>query len=679
MTNNKSCCNRVPLPHKTSCWRLSIVAGSLAVLCLAAGAPVSAGDAPAWMHALTAAPLPSHDEKTEAVLLYSEEILVVQPNGKIKELDRSVYKILRPSGKHLGEQYFYFDNEARITSIHGWCIPASGKDFEVKDKDLTERGFGEDRSAPEITEVRVKVMKIPAAEPGNIIGFEVEHEVRPYIFEDEWYFQQTVPVAESRYTLQLPPGWEYKAVWVNHPEVQPASVGNNQWQWQVKDIPEIKHENSMPPWQGVAGLMIVALIPPGGANRGFQKWSEMGEWYNGLLVNRRDPSPAIKQKVAELTANSPTPSAKMRALAAFMQKDIRYVAVELGIGGFQPHPAQETFSRRYGDCKDKATLLSSMLKEVGIDSYLVIINSRRGGVTPSTPPHIGSFNHAILAIHLPDGQTDAGLVATIQHPTLGRLLFFDPTDEITPFGELHGPLQASYALLVTSGGGELTQLPQLLTSTNGTTRTASLTIDPRGTLTGTVHEVRVGDAAWNERWALRDVDKDADRIKPIEALMSRSMGTFQITKATISNMKLNSEPFLYDWSFTALDYGKLAGDMLLIRPRVLDAKSSALLETKDPRKYPVEFEGPRRDSDTFEIKLPQGYAVEEVPPPVDADYSFGSYHSKIELAGDTLRYSRTFEIKQLHVPVDKMDDLKKFYRIIASDERNTAVLKPKSN
>ncbi len=614
MTNNKSCCNRVPLPHKTSCWRLSIVAGSLAVLCLAAGAPVSAGDAPAWMHALTAAPLPSHDEKTEAVLLYSEEILVVQPNGKIKELDRSVYKILRPSGKHLGEQYFYFDNEARITSIHGWCIPASGKDFEVKDKDLTERGFGEDRSAPEITEVRVKVMKIPAAEPGNIIGFEVEHEVRPYIFEDEWYFQQTVPVAESRYTLQLPPGWEYKAVWVNHPEVQPASVGNNQWQWQVKDIPEIKHENSMPPWQGVAGLMIVALIPPGGANRGFQKWSEMGEWYNGLLVNRRDPSPAIKQKVAELTANSPTPSAKMRALAAFMQKDIRYVAVELGIGGFQPHPAQETFSRRYGDCKDKATLLSSMLKEVGIDSY-----------------------------------------------------------------QLHGPLQASYALLVTSGGGELTQLPQLLTSTNGTTRTASLTIDPRGTLTGTVHEVRVGDAAWNERWALRDVDKDADRIKPIEALMSRSMGTFQITKATISNMKLNSEPFLYDWSFTALDYGKLAGDMLLIRPRVLDAKSSALLETKDPRKYPVEFEGPRRDSDTFEIKLPQGYAVEEVPPPVDADYSFGSYHSKIELAGDTLRYSRTFEIKQLHVPVDKMDDLKKFYRIIASDERNTAVLKPKSN
>src|SRR6266478_4446180 len=114
--------------------------------------------------------------------------------------------------------------------------------------------------------------------------------------------------------------------------------------------------------------MSLALIPPGSANRGFQKWSEMGIWYSSLLVNRRDSSPAMKQKVGELTAHSPTASAKMRALADFMQKDIRYVAIELGIGGFQPHPAQETFSRRYGDCKDKATLLSSMLKEVGIDS-----------------------------------------------------------------------------------------------------------------------------------------------------------------------------------------------------------------------------------------------------------------------------------------------------------------------
>lgn len=88
------------------------------------------------------------------------------------------------------------------------------------------------------------------------------------------------------------------------------------------------------------------------------------------------------------------------------------------------------------------------------------------------------------------------------------------------------------------------------------------------------------------------------------------------------------------------------------------------------------FEGPKKDQDTFEITIPAGYEVDDLPPPVDVDYGFASYHSKTEASGGILKYSRTMEIKELSVPLNKMDDLKKFYRIVASDERNTAVLKP---
>jgi hypothetical protein len=679
VTNSKSFCNLALRRPGIKRLGYFATAGAAALFFSLPAPPAFAGDAPAWMHALTGAPLPPHDEKTDAVLLYSEEILIVQPNGKLKEIDRSAYKILRPGGKHFGTVVLTFDDETRITNIHGWCIPAQGKDFEVKDKDLTERGYVDVEGGELISDLRAKVMNIPASDPGNIIGYEVEHERRPYVLQDDWFFQESVPVADSRYTLQLPPGWEYKAAWINHPEIAPVSAGKNQWQWQVKDIAEIKYEESMPPFKGVAGLMIVSLIPPGGAGRGFLTWSEMGVWYNDLLQGRREASPAIKQKVAELTANKQTLFAKMSALAEFTQSDIRYVAIELGIGGWQPHPAQETFTHRYGDCKDKATLLAAMLSELGVASYHVIINTERGGVTLSTPPHIGSFNHAILAIQLPDSVKDSSLVATIQHPKLGRLLFFDPTDEVTPFGQLLGPLQANYALLVTPGGGELTQLPQLLASANGTTRTGTFTLDAHGTLMGDVHEVRVGDSAWLQRWTLRDAQKDADRIKPIEQLMSHSMGNFQILKASVQNLKQNSLPFGYVWTFGAYDYGKLASDLLLVRPRVLGVKSRGILETKEPRKYPIEFEGPERDSDTFEIKIPAGFAVDDLPPPTDVEYSFASYHSKTEAAGDTIRYTRTFEIKELSVPVSKAGDLKKFYRIIASDERNTAVLKPASH
>src|SRR5579863_754271 len=602
--------------------------------------PAFAGDAPAWMHALTSAPLPPHDEKTDAVLLFSEKILIVQPDGKLKEIERNAYKILRPGGRGFGKVTMPFHTESRVNNLHGWCIPAQGKDFEVKDKDAIEMGYTDVEGGELINDLRVKMISIPAAEPGNIIGYELERDLRRYILQDDWSFQISVPVAEARYTLQLPPAWEYKAVWLNHPDLQPTAVGNNQWQWIVKNIPEIKDELSMPPWNGVAGLMIVSLIPPSGANHGFLTWSEMGSWYKGLTQNRLDASPAIKLKVAELTTSKATPLAKMEALAEFMQKDIRYVAISLGIGGLQPHSADETFSHRYGDCKDKATLLSSMLKEVGIDSYYVIINHERGGVTALTPPYVGAFDHVVLAIHLPDSATDPSLASVRQHPKLGRLLFFDPTDEVTPLGQLHGSLQSNYALLVTPDGGELTQLPQLNTSGNGTTRVAKFTLDPRGTLSGNVHEARVGESAWHQRWALRNVEKDADRIKPIEAIMSSSMGSFQITKASVINQKQYSLPFGYDWSFVAQGYGKTAGDLLLVRPRVVGSYTSGILETKEPRKYPVEFEGPRRDTDNFEIQLPAGYMVDELPPPMDVEYSFGSYHSKTEAVGDTLRYTR---------------------------------------
>jgi len=678
--NNKLSCNREPHPPINE-WvprprPIAMLFAVFAVMIFPAAIRLDAADAPAWMHALVSAPLPKHDEKTDAVLLYSEEILNVQPNGKIKETDRAAYKILRPDGRRFGKLHFPFTPDSKITGLHAWCIPAQGKDYEVKEKDATERGYSDVEGGELYTDLRAKIMEIPAAEPGNIVGFEIEHDDRPYILQDEWFLQQTVPVAEARYTLQLPPGWEFKAVWLNHEEIQPTPGGNNQWQWEAKDLPAIRWEPDMPPWKGVAGLMIVSLVPPGGTKRGFLSWSDMGSWYNDLTQGRREASPDIKQEVAALTASASTSLDKMRALADFLQRDIRYVAISLGIGGVQPHPATEVFKHRFGDCKDKATLLSSMLKEIGVDSYYVIINTERGGVTPATPPHIGGFNHAILAIRLPDGVSDSSLVATVQHPKLGRLLFFDPTDELTPFGQLHGGLQANYGMLVTPDGGDLLRLPELPPAINGIQRSAQLKLSANGTLSGDVREVRIGDHASSQRWALRAATKDADKIKPIETVLSGSLGTFQITKATVGNLQKTDLPFVYNYSVVAQNYAKTAGDLLLIRPRVVGNQSSDVLETKEPRKYPVEFDGPSRDTDTFEITLPAGYEVDDLPPPVNADYSFASYHSKTEVNGNTLKYTRTFEVKELSVPLSKVEDLKKLYRVIAGDERNTAVLKP---
>lgn len=652
-----------------------MLGGMLAFCFLIGPTPVSANDAPRWMHALVNVPLPAHDDKTDAVMLYSEYIFTVQPNGKIKRMERAAYKILRLGGKTYGVVTADFDADTRITAMRGWCIPAQGKDYEVKEKDALERSLN--IAGGELSDVRLKILQIPAADVGNIVGYEVEQEVRPYVLQEEWLFQQPIPTVEARYTLQLPPGWEYKTSWVNHAEIAPASIGNNQWQWVVKNVPAVKIEREMPPWRGVAEQMILAMFPPGGPqNKGFQSWDDMGVWQAGLARGRRDVSPEIKQKVAALTASATTPLEKMRAIAAFAQREIRYVALELGIGGYQPHPAPQIFAHRYGDCKDKATLVSAMLSEVGVESYYVVINSERGAVTSSTPPQFGIFDHVILAIKLPAGVSDPSLVAFLNDSKLGKLLIFDPTDEMTPFGQLRGALQANYGLLVTPTGGELVELPQLPATLNGTERIARLKLDNKGTLSGDIQEIRRGDPAVYQRYALQGVSQERDRIKPIEASLANSLGTFQITKATIGNLAQNNLPFVYEYSVVAENYAKSAGDLLLVRPRVIGYDSQNIMETKEARKYPVEFPGPWRNTDTFEIALPAGYEVDDLPPAVNADYSFASYHSKAEVSGKTLKYTRTFEIKELSVPVSKADELKIFYRVIGNDERNTAVLKP---
>jgi len=286
------------------------------------------------------------------------------------------------------------------------------------------------------------------------------------------------------------------------------------------------------------------------------------------------------------------------------------------------------------------------------------------------------FNHVILAIKLPDEVHGPRYQAVLNHPKLGRLLIFDPTNEKTPIGQLSGDLQGNYALLVTTEGGELVETPQLPTRSNGITRTGKLKLEPHGTLTGDVQEIRFGDFAVYERYAQLSVKSSKDRVKRIEQEVSHSIGMFDITGATMQNLDVNDSPFGYTYTFVAPAYAKQIGDLMAVRPRVIGNRSSDILETKEPRQFPVIFNGPESDTDIFEIALPAGYEPDDLPAPVDVDYGFASYHSKTESVGNVLKYTRTFEIKELSVPLSRMEDLKKFYRIIASDERNTAVLKP---
>ncbi|HUA88716.1 MAG TPA: DUF3857 domain-containing protein [Steroidobacteraceae bacterium] len=645
---------------------------ALAALMLFFAAPALASDAPDWLRAQLAAPIPAHDDEAPAVLLYSETVATFTANGKLRRLDRRAYRILRPEGERYGLVHQPVTAWSRVLDMRGWSIPSDGKPYEVKDRDAVEAAVNV-TGGDLVSDVRIRVLKIPAATPGSVVGYEVTTEEQPPMSTDTWEFQDEVPGREARYMLELPPGWQYQAVWLNHPEVAPISSGQGRWAWTVSDLRALRNEPHMPPRGALVGQMQVLAIPPGGRPAGIQSWHDIGTWYNGLTAGRRDPSPEIRHKVAELTAALPEPVARIRAIAAFVQTDVRYVAIELGIGGYQPHPATEVFVHRYGDCKDKVTLMSSMLHEIGIESDYVIVNSERGAVNASTPASL-AFDHVVIAVHLPAAANDLSVQSLIRHPTLGTLAIFDPTDEFTPFGSLSGPLQGAYGLLVAPAGGELVQLPQLPPANNSLRRTAHARLDEHGTLSGDVDEVFVGTRATGQRALLAGTTGDA-HTRTVESRIGNDFTRFEIVRATVAGAHDNMQPLEWHYQLVAEGYAKLNGPLLLVRPRLFGTKSSGVLESPHERLQPFEFNAAEQDHDEFEIELPPGYQVDDLPDPVDLDYGFATYHSKTESIPGKLRYVRSFEVRQLSVPAAQVPKLREMYRAIETDEHVVAVLK----
>ncbi|HZU33433.1 MAG TPA: DUF3857 domain-containing transglutaminase family protein [Candidatus Angelobacter sp.] len=623
---------------------------------------------PDWVRAAAQQPAKTYADDANAVILLEDIETTIRDNGEIVTHERHVIKILRPEGKDYAGYPVFYDGETKVNYFRGWSITAKGQEYETKEKDAFERSLGSER---EFSDDKEKVLVVPGAEVGTVVAFEFEQKRRPYMFQDRWNFQDTIPVAKSRYTLRMPAKWEYRADWLNHPEQKPIEQ-NGAYTWEVSDVPRIESEYHEPAYRALAGGMIVTFFSDRATGKNSKSWNDLGAWYSQLTTGVRDSSPALQAKVLELAPPNLSTFERIRALSLFAQRDVRYYAIEIGIGGYKPHPAAEIFSHRYGDCKDKATVLSSMLAQIGIKSYYMLIHATRGIYTENTPPNSG-FNHAILAIQMPEASFSQKLPAMFEHPKLGHLLIFDPTNDLVPLGQLPYYEQDSYSLLVTDSGGELIHLPLSSPDLNQVHRDAKLKLLPDGTLQGEIQETRSGYLAMLGRAYLQHQSQN-DRKKILEHFWGPNLGGFQIDSFDLVNENDIDKDLVVHYKFTASHYAKAAGPLLLVRPRVIGEMAGAF-DVSKPRHYAYEFEAPFLRSDNVEISLPDGYSVDELPEPAKAVFPFAEYTSKAEKDGNLLKYNRQYKLEATQVPVEHIDQLKKLFSQIGSDEKNMAVLK----
>ncbi len=621
---------------------------------------------PDWVRQAAAQTLPTYDPDTNAVVLLDEVSIGVSGPGEDLEHQRRVVRLLRPEGREEAQFAVYLRGRDKLHSVHCWSVDHSGKEFELKDKEFEERGF---TGYALYSDVHWRAGTCPAADPGTVVAFEYEVQRYWWLNEWEWGFQESIPVHDSHVVLKLPAGWEFKALWGNGPPVEPTKSAEGSWEWRLRDLAAIQHEPMRPPTWALCLRLGIVYFPPRETAPNAGSWDAIGRWYTQLTADRRAPTPELAEKARQLTAGKTDFDGKARALASFLQSDVRYVAIEIGIGGYQPHPAADVFRARYGDCKDKATLLSAMLHEVGIESEYVLIDTHRGNVGPELPSP--RFNHAILAIELP-----AGLKEEYRPVVTGksgkRYLIFDPTDPYTPFGDLRGELQDTYALLAAEGGGELIHTPLSQPESNLLARTGHFAISADGVLSGEIVESRSGDHAFHERIFLSGANQQ-QRSQQLENRLNRSLKGFTVESADIQQLDEPQKNLVITFKFTDPGYGQVRGPLMLVRPRVMGEKGLTL--ERKPRHFPYQFEDASRETDVYEFDLPQGYVVDDVPDAVKVDMGFAAYESKVEVSGSKLRYSREFVRREVLIKPDRTEDLRKLQGIIGSDENASVVLK----
>ncbi|HWZ46483.1 MAG TPA: DUF3857 domain-containing transglutaminase family protein [Candidatus Saccharimonadales bacterium] len=625
-----------------------------------------AADVPDWVRVLAKQPVKTYADDVQGVILLQEQITTVKENGEIVQQGRLAIRVLTPDGRNLAIHPVFYDTESRVNYLHGWSITSKGQEYESKD--IVEQSVS---SYEVYSDKKMKAIRVPGVDVGSVVAFDWEQQERPYIFQNFWSFQSFLPVEKSSYQLHLAHGWRFRSEWINHEESKPSEE-NGALIWRLADIPRIENEAHRPSSRALAATMVVTFLSDKSPEKSYTNWSEFGAWYDRLAKGMRDSTPPIKQKVDALAPQNIPMMDRIKALANFAQHDVRYVEVQIGVGGWRPHSAGDTFTNRYGDCKDKATVLSSMLAQIGVKSYYVLVNTERGTFKEKSPPQ-ARFDHMIIAIALPDASYSHPLAAMYEHAKLGHLLIFDPTNEWVPFGQMPSYEQDNYGLLVGDQGGEYIHLPVSSPESNGIRRTAKLKLTPDGTLQGDVEEVYKGFNAMGQRRYLQHAT-DNDRKKIIEYFLGNSVSAFKIDNFELVNTEDHDKDLIVKYQFTAEHYAKNVGGLLLVRLRVVGELAGGWDPNK-PRHYAYDFPAPFLNTDQVEIALPGGFKVDELPEPAKASYPFGQYSSKTEIAGNLLKYSREYRATATEVDLDGINDLKKLFSQINVDEKSMAILK----
>jgi transglutaminase-like putative cysteine protease len=404
----------------------------------------------------------------------------IRPDGSVLERERLRVRLDNDGDFAAWSPHvIYLDENRALESLSASVLRPDGKVEKVARRALDTHEIAGDGILHSSTKYRS--VSFPAAPVGSVLSLDYEVKERPYF-----------PAGFVGLGTSSSPTESLRV------EVKGGGAG---WRWRLDGaLPGVEVKET-PGGVEITGRSLPRLSPPEFAPASASSgailryawgdtagWEKVGTWYERLTAEVPRGTEPVRAKARELTASLAGRREKLEALLAFARKQVRYVAVEVGIGGYRPHTPQEVLERRWGDCKDKAFLLIDLLREVGIEAWPVLILSDGNGRVDREFPS-PQFNHAIVAV----SADDLGLKEA--DPVSGGYLFIDPTQPIGALSWLSPSTQDQEALVIRGGRGELVRTP-IRQQSEGRRLSVDVLLSPAGEATGEARLELLGRAGW---------------------------------------------------------------------------------------------------------------------------------------------------------------------------------------
>lgn len=405
----------------------------------------------------------------DVVIEKSSKIVDLNTDGTFSQVDEVLTRIVTEQGaKGIGQVPLpYFESLQSMEVVDAYTLKPDGTRLDVAADKIFTQAAPIAVSAPMFNDLKFRIIVFPEPLPGGKIYFRVKVTQKVPLFPNHFSHYEMVPpqFAMEAYSFRLsaPANLSIKTDTRDLKGGKLADKdGRAQWEWTYANA----NERIAEPYE-LAGSDHGPYL----AISSFADWGELAKAYRDRAATKIAVTPEIQALADDITKGMTSPRPQTEAIYHWVARNVRYVGVFLGLGGFVPREAGEILKTKYGDCKDHTVILESLLRAKGIEATPVLISTFPSFMLPKVPV-VGAFNHAISYVP-------------------GLDTYLDGTASFNRFGVLPGADAGKPVLLIASG--KLAATPKGGANENTAHSRVDLTLKPDGSIGGQSVIVTTGD------------------------------------------------------------------------------------------------------------------------------------------------------------------------------------------